>query len=144
MKRGFSLIEVMSAAAIFGVGLAAIFAAFGSGGHQIEHQRHGINGIHLTEAKLEEILLWPASDPQLKIGQTFGPEWFDSEGRSAPTSSGCGTAITDPPPSKPECRYRVTWESTAAQIEKVRVVTATTAWNERGQRRSISFSTQRN
>ncbi len=141
-RRGFSLVEVMAAAAIFGVGLAAIFSAFSGGATHFEHQRHTTHGIHLTEAKLEEILLWSSADPQLLAGTVFGPAWFDSKGFAS--SPGCPTAVAGVPVADPKCRYRVTWLSAAAAINNVRVVTVTTAWQERGQLRTVSFSTQRN
>lgn len=139
--RGFSLIEVMAAVAIFGVGLAAIFTAFGSSSLQLEHQRHMTHSIHLTEARLEEILLWANSDPQLAVGGPYGPVWFNADGRA---SSGCPGATTGLPANTVDCRYRVTWTVAPAGIDKVRLVTVTTAWNERGALRSTSFSTQRN
>ena len=143
-SSAFSLIEVLSAAAIFGVGLAAIFSAFGSASAQFEHQRHMTHGIHLTEAKLEEILLWGNADGELTAGTTFGPNWFDSSGFAAAAGSGCPTAVTGLPAIDAKCRYRVTWSSTPGRISNVRVVTVTTAWQERGQLRTTSFSTQRN
>ena len=139
--RGFSLIEVLAAVAIFGVGLAAIFTAFGSSSLQLEHQRHMTHSIHLTEAKLEEILLWSNSDPQLAVGGPYGPAWFDNDGRA---SDSCPSGTGGLPTNTAACRYRVTWTVGAGGIDKVRVVTVTTAWNERGALRSTSFSTQRN
>lgn len=141
VARGFSLIEVMAAVAIFGVGLAAIFTAFGSSSQQLEHQRHMTQSIHLTEAKLEEILLWSSGDAQLAVGGPYGPVWFDADGRA---SAGCPAGTSGLPTNTPACRYRVTWTVEAAGIDKVRLVTVTTAWNERGALRSTSFSTQRN
>lgn len=141
VARGFSLIEVLAAVAIFGVGLAAIFTAFGSSSQQLEHQRHMTHSIHLTEAKLEEMLLWSSSDPQLAIGGPYGPSWFDSNGRASTT---CPASTTGLPANTSDCRYRVTWTVAEGEIDKVRVVTVTTEWNERGALRSTSFSTQRN
>ena len=134
----------MAAGAIFGVGLAAIFSAFGSGAIQFEHQRHMNHGIHLTEAKLEEILLWSSADAELTPNKTFGPGWFDSNGFASVDASACPTAVDGLPPLDPNCRYRVTWSSAPGGISSVRVVTVTTAWLERGRLRSASFSTQRN
>jgi prepilin-type N-terminal cleavage/methylation domain-containing protein len=140
--RGFSLIEVLAAVAIFGVGLAAIFTAFGSSSLQLEHQRHMTHSIHLTEAKLEEILLWSNSDPQLVVGGPYGPAWFDADGRASKAVT-C-VPSTGLPATTPDCRYRVSWSVAAGGIDKVRIVTVTTEWNERGALRSTSFSTQRN
>lgn len=143
-RRGFSLIEVMAAASLFAVGIAAIFSAFGNGAALLEHQRHTSHGIHLTEAVLEEILLWPSGDRQLVVGKVFGPIWFDSFGFVSPKAAGCPSSSVGLPPADPACRYRVTWSCGPGVIADVRVVTVTTDWQEREQLRSISFSTQRN
>ena len=143
-RRGSSLIEVMAAAAIFGVGLAATFSAFSGGANLFEHQRHTTHGIHLTEGKLEELLIRTSTDAELQSGPTFGPEWFDNRGFPALAAAGCPAATTGVPPSTPGCRYRVTWSAVPGGISNVREVRVQTSWNERGSERSVSFSTQRN
>jgi prepilin-type N-terminal cleavage/methylation domain-containing protein len=143
-RHGFSLIEVMAAAAIFGVGLAATFSAFSGGANLFEHQRHTTHGIHLTEGKLEELLIRASTDAELQSGTTFGPEWFDGRGFPATAGAGCPTGTAGVPPGSPACRYRVTWSAAPGGINNVRVVTVQTSWNERGSERSVSFSTQRN
>ncbi len=141
--KAFSLIEVMSAAAILAVGLVATFTAFNSGAALFEHQRHTTNGIHLSEAKLEELLIRLASDTELVVGTPFGPEWYDKEGIASPP--GCPTGIAAVPESTASCRYRVTWQSSVLpDVPSIRVVTVTTAWNERGLKKEVTFSTQRN
>lgn len=134
----------MAAGSLFAVGIAAIFSAFSSGAALLEHQRHTTHGIHLTEAKLEEILLWPYSDRQLEAGKTFGPVWFDSDGFASSKTAGCPTTVDGTLSANAACRYRVTWSSAPGNVDAVRVVTVTTAWQERQQLRNISFSTQRN
>lgn len=143
MTRAFSLIEVMSAAAILGVGLAATFTAFGTGSQLFEHQRHTSHAIHLSEAKLEELLMRAATDTELGVGPTFGPTWFTRTG-FASTDATCPATTTGLPPNTPGCRYRVTWSAAAGGVPNVRVLTVTTTWNERGQEKRIFFSTQRN
>ncbi len=141
-RRGFSLIEVMIASAIFGVGLAAVFSSFSTAAVQFEHQRHTTYALHLAEARLEELLLRLPSDSELKLGTTFGPVWYDQRG--FPSSSSCPTSTTGLPPASPECRYRVTWVSRAGGIAAIREVTVTAAWNEREAERSLALLTQRN
>ena len=136
------MIEVMAASAIFAVGLSAIFTAFSTSSQQFEHQRHTTQGIHLTEAKMEELLLRASSDGELQANVVFGPEWYTSQG--FPAASGCPSTPTGLPPESIDCRYRVTWTSVPCGISQVRVTTVTTTWNERGGERSVSFSTQRN
>lgn len=144
VKRGFSLIEVMAASAIFGVGLAAIFSAFATATAMYEHQRHMTFAIHLTEAKMEELLLRPSSDNELVAGTVFGPAWFD--GRGFPAAAGCPGATSGTPAESTTCRYRVTWSSAPVAGLKVslRDTTVTTSWNEHGVLKVASFSTQRN
>ncbi len=142
VTRAFSLIEVMAASAIFAAGLAAIFTAFGTSTTLFEHQRHMTHGIHLTEGKLEELLLRVSSDSELAAGAVFGPEWFDA--RAFPAPAGCPNATAGDPPATAGCRYRVTWSSSPSGVRGVRVTTVTTSWRERGGTRSTSFSTQRN
>jgi prepilin-type N-terminal cleavage/methylation domain-containing protein len=142
-KRGFSLIEVMAAAAILGVGLAATFSAFSGGTSLFEHQRHTTVGIHLSEGKLEELLIRASSDVELQPGTVFGPEWFDRSGIASGVAT-CPASTAGTPPTSADCRYRVTWESVPGGVPKVRVLTVTTTWAERGEPKSISFSTQRN
>jgi prepilin-type N-terminal cleavage/methylation domain-containing protein len=144
-SRGFSLIEVMAAAAIFAAGLAAIFTTFATASGLFEHQRHTTHGIHLAEAKMEELLLRVSSDSELVAGPTFGPQWFDSRGFAA--GPGCPTATSGVPAETAACRYRVTWSSAplpGLTAASVRVTTVTTAWGERGQEKSVTFSTMRN
>lgn len=143
-RRGFSLIEVMAAGSLFAVGIAAIFSAFSNGASLLEHQRHTSHGIHLTEATLEEILLWPSGDRQLVVGPIFGPIWFDSVGFVSPKGAGCPTTSVGLPAVDPACRYRVTWSSNPGAVSDIRVVTVTTDWQEREKLSSVSFSTQRN
>jgi prepilin-type N-terminal cleavage/methylation domain-containing protein len=142
-KRAFTLLEVMAAGAILGIGLAASLSAYGSGMALFEHQRHTTHGLHLAEGKLEELLLRPSSDLELQVGTVFGPEWFTSEG-FASNGIGCGATTTGPPPIDERCRYRVTWQATAGRVPRVRVVTVTAAWNDRGMERTMTLSTQRN
>jgi len=141
--KGFSLVEVMAAAAILAVGLAATFTAWNNGMALFEHQRHTTHGIHLSEAKLEELLMRVSSDPELQVGTVFGPEWFTAEGLAS-TGIGCPATTAGMPPGTPACRYRVTWESVPGGVAKVRVVSVTTTWNERGVERRVTLSTQRN
>jgi prepilin-type N-terminal cleavage/methylation domain-containing protein len=141
--RGFTLLEVMAAGAILAIGLAASLSAYGTGMVLFEHQRHTTHGLHLAEGKLEELLLRPSSDLELQVGTTFGPEWFDANG-FATAGAGCVEATSGAPPVDEDCRYRVTWQVTAGLVPRIRVVTVTTAWNERDQERTMSLSTQRN
>lgn len=141
--RGFTLVEVMAAGAILAIGLAATLTAWGNGVALFEHQRHTTHGLHLSEAKLEELLMRVSSDPELQVGTVFGPEWFTAEG-FASNGVGCPATPTGVPPSTPGCRYRVTWEASPGGVAKVRVLSVRAAWNERGAERSITLSTQRN
>jgi hypothetical protein len=124
--------------------LSFIFAAFSTATALYEHQRHMTFAIHLTEAKMEELLLRPSSDSELVAGNVFGPGWFDARG--FPAAAGCPAGTSGTPALSASCRYRVTWTSTPVSGLKVsiRTTTVTTAWNERGALKVTSFSTQRN
>lgn len=140
--RGFSLIEVLAAAAILGVGLAATFTSYNTGTQLFEHQRHTTHGLHLSEGKLEELLMRTSSDAELQVGPTFGPTWFTRDGFAS--GAACPASVVGVPVDSSDCRYRVTWTALAGGVPRVRVVTVTAAWNERGVERSLSLSTQRN
>ncbi|MDP2342181.1 MAG: prepilin-type N-terminal cleavage/methylation domain-containing protein [Deltaproteobacteria bacterium] len=140
--KAFSLVEVMAAAAIFAVGLGAIFTAFGTASQSFEHQRHMTHGIHLAEAKMEELLLRVSSDPELQAGTTFGPNWFDSRG--FPSTAACASAVVGMPALSTSCRYRITWSSAPALVPQVRITTVTASWNERELEKRVQFATQRN
>jgi len=132
----------MMAGAIFAVGLAGIFSAFGTAGSQFEHQRHTTQGIHLAEAKMEELLLATSTDGLLIAGVVQGPVWFDVQGFAS--TAGCPGATGGVPESSQNCRYRITWESAPSLVSGVRILTVTAAWAEKGQTKSLAFSTQRN
>lgn len=141
-RRAFSLIEVLSAAAIFGLGLSATFTAYNTGGQLFEHQRHTTHALHLTEGKVEELLMRVSSDGELQAGPTFGPDWFTREGFAAPAA--CPPETSGLPDLSDDCRYRVTWSATAGNVPRVRIITVVTTWNERGAQKSLTLSTQRN
>ena len=141
-RRAFSLVEVMAAVAIFGVGLAAVFSCLGVVTQQFEHQRHTTFALHLAEARLEELLVRVASDSEIAVGATFGPSWFDLRG--FPVGAGCSTATSGLPPQSDSCRYRVTWQAAPGGIAAMRNLTVTVTWNERGASRDLSLTTQRN
>lgn len=140
--RAFSLIEVMAAVAIFGVGLAAVFSCMNVVSQQFEHQRHTTFALHLAEARMEELLLRLANDAELVAGSDQGPVWFDQRGFVTP--AGCPSSTTGTPPETTACRYRVTWRTAAAGIARMRSLAVTVAWNERGSLRSVGLTTQRN
>jgi prepilin-type N-terminal cleavage/methylation domain-containing protein len=128
--RGFSLIEVMMAGAIFAIGLTAIYSAFRTAANQFEHQRHTTYAVHITEAVMEELLVRTSSDTDLTAGSAHGPRHYDRKGFVSATAS----------------TYKTTWEvKTNTPIPNVRQLTVTTSWTEKAAgQRSITFSTNRN
>ena len=124
--RGFTLIEVMMAAAIFAAGLAAVFSAFSTAALQFEHQRNTTQAIHVAEAVLEELLLRAPTDPDIAQGVTRS-SGYDNNG--TPATSGF---------------FTVSWVVTAGPLAGVRHIAVTSTWAERGVAQHLSFSTDRN
>lgn len=56
-RRAFSLIEVLVAVALFGVGIASIFQSFSTAGRIARHERLTSSALHACEQVMEDMLL---------------------------------------------------------------------------------------
>lgn len=70
MKKGFTLIEVLVAIAILGLGIVTLFNLFPLGLQSLSYARKLNEVYFLAEKKLEELKL----EPQIEPGQASGDE----------------------------------------------------------------------
>jgi|GEM_PF-2183918 len=61
--RAFSLIEVLVAVALFGVGIASIFQSFSTATRIARHERLTASALHACEQVMEDMLLRRIDDP---------------------------------------------------------------------------------
>ncbi len=129
--RAFSLIEVMIASALLSVGMAAILTAFSSASALNSHQERVTVAMHLTESRMEELLLlYPDDDDLATSAHTAAT--YTRDGR--PTTSGA-TGLN-------AAYYSVGWVVDAGPLARTRRLNVTTTWNEASLQR-VSFTTHR-
>jgi prepilin-type N-terminal cleavage/methylation domain-containing protein len=131
-QRGFSLIEVMISSVLLSIGLAAIATAFSSAASLEGHQERVTVGMHLAEARVEELLVAYPSDASLNAG-THGPVLFT---RSATLTTSAVTGANAP-------AYTVTWTIDAGPIARTRRVVVDVAWTESSGAQHVSLTTHR-
>ncbi len=125
--RGYSLIEVMVAAALFAVGIAAILTAFGSLSGLIEHQRRLGTAALIAQSTVQELQSRPATHADLAAGR-HTPLVVDADGRVV----GGTIARTD--------RYRVEWTVRPdVPVTGSREVVVVVVWTEGAGQRSFSL-----
>lgn len=73
MKRtaAFSLIEVLVAVALFGVGIASLLQSFHVATRTAAHERRTTAALHAAEQVLEEMLLRPSNDSLFDVTSLF-------------------------------------------------------------------------
>lgn len=126
-RQGFTLIEVMVAAAIFAIGTSASLAGISTAYKQYAHQRHMTNAINVAEGVMESLLLAYGTDARIGVG-SHGPLYFSEEGVQTASPSA----------------YQVTWAVIADQpIAGMRQIDTRVGWIEPAGRRSIAFTTVR-
>jgi prepilin-type N-terminal cleavage/methylation domain-containing protein len=124
--RAFSLIEVMIASAMLGVGLAALMTAYGQATSLESHQERVTAALHLAEGHLENLLLRYPDSPDL----------------SASTHPTLGfTADGTPTASAPF--FNLTWTVSPGPIPRTRRIDVTVTWTEPRGPQTLSLSTHR-
>jgi prepilin-type N-terminal cleavage/methylation domain-containing protein len=123
--KGFTIVEVLVASALFLVGMTAIIGTYSYVAAELMHQKRMTTAISLTEARIEDLLLRLSSDPALNGGTTAT---FNQDGL----------------PATSDVVFTTNWTTMPTQINGIREIKVTTTWKERGQDKSMSFSTRRN
>ncbi|HEY1097607.1 MAG TPA: prepilin-type N-terminal cleavage/methylation domain-containing protein [Myxococcota bacterium] len=130
--RAFSLIEVMIASTLLGIGLAAVLTAMSSASSLNAHQDRMTMGMHLAEARMEELLLLYPDAEALESG-THPPVVFTKNGR-ATTSSATGTNAPF---------FSVEWAIAAGPIPRTRKLDVTVRWREPTGDQRVTFTSHR-
>jgi prepilin-type N-terminal cleavage/methylation domain-containing protein len=125
--RGFSLIEVMIASAMLGIGLAALLTAFGTASGLETHQERVTAALHLAEGRMEELLLRFPDSPDLRTGVAHGPVGYTS----------LGDATTTNP------FFQVTWRASAGPIARTRRLEVKVTWKEGPRDQSLTLASHR-
>jgi Tfp pilus assembly protein PilV len=128
-RRGFSLIETMVASAMFFVGLTAVFATFTTASNLLLHHRNVTRAVAIAESNLEQLIQRYPGDPQIAVGVTPTPRYYDRDGVLSATPA----------------EFRVTWTvTTFAKLDGIREVTVLVRWYEAGVReRTLQLRTWR-
>ena len=124
-EKGFTLIEIMIASAIFIIGAAGTLSVITTANNQYTHQRLSSQGISTCEYVMDELLM--NYDLAAGIG---GPRCFDKNGAEL---SSCGNE-----------KYKVSWNVTANNpIPGMNKVVVYTKWKESGHFRGINLQSYR-
>ncbi len=68
VRRGLSLIEVMIAAALLGLGITAILSSFGTYTNLVTHQRHMLDAAFIAQSQLQRLSSLPSTHTDLAAG----------------------------------------------------------------------------
>lgn len=125
--RGFSLIEVMVASALFLVTITGVVASTRTLTQAAQHQRHMTMAVHTAERQMEELLLrfndHDDLDPSLPHERRF-----DANGEPVLTGGA----------------YVATWTVTSvAAVAALRHIVLTLSWSEGEAQRSVTLQTYR-
>lgn len=132
-SRGFSLIEVVIASALLGIGVAALLTGYRSAASLEAHQERVSTALHVAEGVVEALLLRYRDDPDLAISTTPHPATplkFDVAGTPVATAG----------------FYAATWRASAGPIPGSRKVDVVVTWQESALAgtQSLALTTHRN
>jgi prepilin-type N-terminal cleavage/methylation domain-containing protein len=125
--KAFSLIEVMIASSLLGIGLAAVMTAYGSVSALEAHQERVSAALHLAEGQLEELLLRYPDDDDLDEDD-HGPQHYTID----------GTPVTSP------AFFQLSWDVQPGPIARTRRVSVEVRWSEQQRgTQTITLTTHR-
>jgi prepilin-type N-terminal cleavage/methylation domain-containing protein len=132
-SRGFSLIEVLIAAALLGAGVAAVISGYRSAVNVEAHQERVTTALHVAESTIEMLLLRYRDDNELQVKSTPYPATplrFNAQG--APVADG-GV-------------FGVTWLISAGPMRGSRRLDVTVSWLDAGfmGTQTLTLTTYRN
>lgn len=128
-RRGFSLLEVMVAGALFLTSLSGVITAIGALNDVEAHQRRMSIATTLGEQTMEELLLRWGGHPDIDVGTTTS-RFFDSKGTLAATAQPLG--------------YEARWSVTRVdKIQNLKEVRLRVIWTENSGTKDISYFTYR-
>jgi prepilin-type N-terminal cleavage/methylation domain-containing protein len=117
-RRGFSLIEVLVAAAIFAAGVAGALSGFGTFSNVMEHQRRVGEAARIMQGHCAELRSVPLTD-DLVTGVETGPYLFNPAGFRVASVAAGGA-------------YRVTWSvDTTKPFPGYRQIDVVVDWSTR-------------
>lgn len=125
--RAFSMIEVIIAAALLGLGVAGILSAYSTATNLDNHQHRVSSALHVGESVVEELLLLQQIDADLTAG-SHGPRGYDVDGNRL---AGAGF-------------YAVNWVISPGPHARARRIEVRVTWSDRiGPSQSLTLVTHR-
>lgn len=127
-SRAFSLIETLISAALFFVGLTAIFTTYNTAASLLLHHRHVSRAVVIAEGTLEELIHRYPGDPAIEVGVDAPERRFDRDGRLV-AAGGMYVA-----------KYEV---DTFAALPGIREIAVEVRWLEAGETKRLRLRTWR-
>lgn len=122
--RGFSIIEVMIAAAVFAIGAAGSLSVLAMAQRQYRHQNQLTQAIHLAEMQMEQTVLLYRDDVV-----SGGPRCFTAQGHQM----SCGSH-----------EYAASWFVTSGvPIQGMKQIRVVVSWHEMAATKQVSLLTYR-
>lgn len=85
-QRGFTLLEVLAASALFFVAVAGVFSSFNMAAKMTRHFELETGALHIADGFLEELVLRPRDSADLTPGpHPAAPQRFGDDGEPAAT-----------------------------------------------------------
>lgn len=128
MKRGFTLLEVLAASALFFLAVAGVFSAFNVASQMTRHFELETIALHVADAFTEELVLRPRDSADLTNGNhPTTPLRFGFDGEPAPAGP-----------------FQLTWTvDEDAPVVGLRSITVVVNWQEGTVTRKVQMATVR-